>query len=37
LRAAQATWFRSELDGLPPHISRLSSWSSVLEFATTAG
>jgi putative hydrolase of the HAD superfamily len=37
LRAAQATWFRSELDGLPPHISQLSSWSSVLEFATTAG
>ncbi len=35
LRAAQATWFRGELAGLPQHIPRLSSWSGVLELATT--
>jgi putative hydrolase of the HAD superfamily len=34
LRAAQATWFRGELAGLPRHIPRLSSWSQVLELAT---
>jgi HAD superfamily hydrolase (TIGR01509 family) len=34
VRAAQASWFRGELDGLPPHILRLSTWSSVLELAT---
>jgi len=33
LRAAQATWFRGELAGLPRHIPRLSSWSGVLELA----
>lgn len=35
LRAAQAAWFRGELAGLPRHIPRLSSWSEVLELATT--
>jgi putative hydrolase of the HAD superfamily len=34
LRAAQATWFRSERLDLPRHIPRLSSWSAVLDLAT---
>jgi HAD superfamily hydrolase (TIGR01509 family) len=34
MRAAQATWFRGELAGLPPHIERLSAWPSVLELVT---
>ena len=32
LHAAQSTWFRGEVAGLPPHIPRLSSWRAVLEF-----
>jgi FMN phosphatase YigB (HAD superfamily) len=34
-RAAQATWFRGELAGLPRHIPQLSSRSGGLELTTT--
>ena len=34
LRAAQATWFRGEIVGLPARIPRLSSWQAVLELVT---
>jgi putative hydrolase of the HAD superfamily len=33
LRAAQATWYRGELAGVPARIPRLSSWRAVLELA----
>lgn len=33
LRAAQASWFRGELVGLPARIPRLSSWQAVLDLA----
>lgn len=34
LRAAQASWFRGALVGLPAHIPRLSSWQAVLDLAS---
>lgn len=34
LRAAQATWYRGELAGVPARIPQLSSWRVVLELAT---
>jgi FMN phosphatase YigB (HAD superfamily) len=34
LRAAQASWFRGELAGLPATVPRLSSWQALLQLAT---
>jgi len=34
LRAAQATWFRGNVCGVPSGTPRLSSWEAVLQFVT---
>lgn len=34
IRAAQATWFRGEVCGVPPGAPRLSSWQAAFQFVT---